>query len=436
MKNVGHFCVNSMWKILDRSIIFVLAFTLIAFGFPGQSVGICALTDKIIFSTELSRDIFSVIYACATMTGCFLVLFSGKLIDRFGLWRSTSFILVVWTLLLILVGRGDSFYAAIFSHFCTKKFYFVIFLYLSLSLLRFLGQNMLPVVGRMHIVVNFDKKSGLVMSFIGAFVSLLTGLAPRVMHFLSGNDTWYMVYERLAMASVILTVGYMSFVIIHKKCFSRKVVIKSSNNDVLDISNERVLTRKELMKKSIFWCIMFPLCLNSFIGSGTTVHIVDIFRSAGESGKIAINSYLYLSAVTVIASFMFGNLADKGRIKESMIIMLFCQFFGLIGLEHANKLCGFLAYVVCIGASWGGYAIFMAVAWIKFFSKANLGLVFGVAQFLSSVVGSLGVILMSRSKTMFESYFVLFHAIEFIIIGAICFVVCRMKTDLHSAKNF
>lgn len=395
--------------------MFFLSCFLVIFGFPGQSVGISAVTDAILQSTGISRSLFSVIYTSATVTGCCLVLISGSLVDRFGIRRVTLASLTIWTAVFFILSEDEFLYKTVFARILSRSAYFAAFLYLCLSTLRFFGQNMLPMLGRMRIVKKFNERQSVAIALNGVFVTISSGVCPRIMRFLSRGGDWQNAYKVLSVVS--LAVLFVFFFLFH----DGETKIRKQMDGVPKLPSLGV--RRKLVKMPVFWCIMGTLCINAFIGSGSMVHVVDIFRENGIGAGLAINSGLYLSCVSIPVGFVFGKKLDKNRIKSCILLLLSVQFFGLVGLETSGNSLGFWMYVVCIGASWGGYGILKTVSWAKMFGEKNLGAILGVVYFSSAIVGAMSVSLMSFSREYLGSYFHMVHLVECAILITAVFVV-------------
>jgi predicted MFS family arabinose efflux permease len=400
---------------VDKIFAFALPCFLVIFGFPGQSVGISALTDLILQSTELSRSHFSAIYMAATITGCFLVLASGGLVDRFGVRKITLSSLAIWTLVSATLSVDEFLYAKLFAGFLSRTVFFTAFLYVCLSTMRFLGQSMFPMLGRMQIVKNFSKKQSIAMALNGMFCTLSSGVAPRIMRFLAKSGSWQSAYMALSITSLA---AFTAYFFLFRDCADRAL----ETDEKLPKIPVTGLRRK-LIKMPKFWCITLTLCINAFIGSGSMVHIVDIFRENGIGKDFAINSTFYACCVSIISGFIFGRRLDRSGIRFCLLMLLFVQFFALVGLETSKNAAGFWTYIVCIGSSWGGYGIMKTVSWSKMFGGKSLGAILGVVYFASAIVGAAGVFLMSLSREHFGSYFPLMRLIECVIALTAIFVV-------------
>jgi Na+/melibiose symporter-like transporter len=359
------------------------------------------------------------------LTGCFLILATGSIVDRLGIRRSSLVSLLLWTAVFLLLANGEFFCEKISANGLNRQLFFAAFLYLCLSILRFFGQNMLPMLGRVQIVKTFDGRQGTAIAVSGVLVSITVGLAPRMMHFLANGDDWQGAYGTLAMVSFG---AFIVFFLFFRDVDSSSAEFAKKREDLK--KSLEIITRRELLREPIFWCITLTLCINAFIGSGTMVHIADIFRENGICSRVARNSQLYLCCASALVGPLFGKLVDGGKIKSCVLAILCVQFFGLVGLEFTKSTAGFLLYIVCLGGSWGGYGVLRTAAWSKIFGVKNIGSILGLIYFCSAIAGAVSVSLMSFSKELFGSYFHLMHLTECVIAAMALLVIRKFPTKV------
>lgn len=420
-------CHGMLTDRRNKVIVFIMACFLSVFGFAGQSAGIAGITNAILATTGISRNVFSMIYMISMLVGGCLVLFGGSIVDRIGVRRSAIYVLVLWTTVLSFMACSFVLFRNIFSGFVDQQSYFIVVLFIGLSALRFLGKNMMPLIGRMQAVSTFDTNKGIAVAVSGICVSIMTGLAPSVMYGLSGGSQWQVSYGVLSVVSVVAVLLFIRY-FYPINCGKKH----HADNSTTSISENfgKVFSRRYLLCQLKFWCVASVIIMNSFIGGGLAVHIVDIFAEKGVACEVAIRSYFYLSVATIISHMVFGRIFDKRGVKNCIIIMLCLQFFGLTGLDNVNYFCGLALYVICIGATWGAYNALLTAAWHKLFGAQNMGTILGLVCFMSTIVSSFSVPLMSFSKSIFGSYFVLMRCIMIVIACLIMFTVWRFPSDI------
>jgi hypothetical protein len=337
-------------------------------------------------------------------------------VDEIGVRKSTLGALLIWTFVFFVLGNCEKFYV-LFANVFSRSAYLILFLYLNFSLLRFLGQSMLPMLGRIQLVKTFSENQGFAIAMSGIFSATVSGGAQHIMHFLTRGGEWQSAYKTLAVVAVgVFVVFFLFFEDVPSG-------IKFSPQPGGIVEPQIKISRRKLLKMPVFWCIALPVCINSLIGSGSMVHIVDIFRENGIGSRFARDSCFYLCCISVLTGPLFGRQIDQNKIKRCILMMLCLQLLGLIGLESCGSILGIALYVICTGSSWGGYGILKTAAWAKIFGDRDIGSILGLIYFSSAIVGAIGVSLMSFSSTHLGSYSHLMHAIEAVIIGVIIFVI-------------
>jgi cyanate permease len=262
---------------------------------------------------------------------------------------------------------------------------------------------------------------GIAVAVYGLFISSLRGVIPQMVKFLSKDGGWEHAFRVLSLFGLIMLLLVMFF--LRDQSGAEPVKCRQKEGEkCVQIAFE---SRRKLLKTPIFWCMASALCLNEFIGSGTAIHIVDIFREKGVSEDIALSSYIPLSISTVIAGFCFGKFVDLGHIKLAVLLMFLAQILGLTGLDFAPNWVCIVLYAISIGASWGGHRMLLTVAWSKIFGQEHSGEMLGFIYCLLTVVGAISVPLMSIFKHQFGSYFFLIHILQ--ILAILCAVMCARK---------
>ena len=408
---------------IGKLVAFAMSCFLIIFGFPGQSVGISALTESILDTTGISRNLFSTIYMISMFIAGILSLMGGVLIGKIGIKKSVMVTLLLWTTVLALLGWSASFYDSIFVGILNKKTYFIVVFSLALPLLRFFAKSMMIMLGRIQIMEIFHKNYGMAFAIVGVAMSIIAGLAPRIMHNLSSGGLWCDAYSSLATFSVF---SFFIFLFFFPNTSSRKFTdgklnfVEDKNLGSSNI-NDRFHILK-LLKQRIFWCLTLPIIIQASILGGIAIHVVDIFDEKGLNPSTARGSYLYMSCCVIAANFVFGKIFSKRTLKSCILAMLFFQLCGLIGLNMVSTKTGFVAYILCMGFAWGAYNITISAAFSEVFGHKNISNILGIVYSLLMIIEAGSIPLMSISRTLMGSYFIFIKFIILMIISSIIFV--------------
>jgi hypothetical protein len=353
------------------------------------------------------------------LAGCG-ILVSGKLIDCCGIRRSLLIALPLWILTLLTLGNYSSAHR-IGQNFLSHESFCIVFFTLCVTMLRFFGQNILPLLGRMQIVKTFSGAAGIAVALCGLFISSSRGIVPPMIKCLSGKGGWEYAFRVISLSGFIL----VFLVLLFFRDKSDGEPVKPKRRESKECLQVTFVSRRALLRMPVFWCLTSALCLNEFIGSGTAIHIVDIFRERGVSEDIALGSYIPMSVATVIAGFFFGKFVDLGKIKLATLLMFLGQLLGLVGLDFAHNGACVMLYAASIGASWGGHRVLLTVAWSKIFGQEHAGEILGFVYCLLTVAGAVSVPLVSLFKHHFGTYFFLVHILEIAVV--LCAIACGKK---------
>ena len=405
----------------QKIIIFCLSISIIVFAMPGRSTGFCAFIEPILKSTELSRDLLSAILMCTTLIGGLSMLIIGKVIDNVGTRKSLLVSLALWTMTMATLGHYKVITDIVGQHI-NKTLVHLIFFGLTLSATRLLGQNILTSIGHVQIMRCFQKRTGIMISFVNVVVALAFGVSPKFLNTLIVNAGWENTYNMFSVISCILLLIALFFL--------REIIEDDKQKNKKNrVSAPTIFSKKDIFKEKNFWCIVCSLCVNSFIGSGIVIHAVDIFRESGASASSAMNCFIYIGITSMISGMLFGRLIDMNKAKFALLLMLSAQLIGMINLEWISNKFSLVVYSIAIGCSWGGYGIFFSAIWAKIFPIKNLGEVNGTICFFTILTGSSSILLMSLSKSLTGSYFTIIHIIEALVIVAALFVIRHFKIE-------
>jgi predicted MFS family arabinose efflux permease len=242
------------------------------------------------------------------------------------------------------------------------------------------------------------------------------------MRFLAKNEDWQNAYKTLGIIGCVTLAVF--FVLFHDIEPEIPVFVKNSARPPKFLATT---SQKKFLRTPIFLGLMSILCLTSFVGTGITVHICDIFRKNGIDPLVAIKSYKYMGYCIVFAGLLFGHQIDKNRIRACILLLLFSQLFGLIGLEISRNIFGLGMYIIGTGCFWGGYGILRQVVWSKIFKEKNVGSILGVAYCSSTIAGAVGVSIFSFANTQLGSYFYLIRMVEGILLCMILFAIRKFS---------
>lgn len=157
-------------------------------------------------------------------------------------------------------------------------------------------------------------------------------------------------------------------------------------------------TPKEMASTSIFWImlVLFSIACTAgimLIGSLSAIAQVQLGMTAVAAANMIV--------INCLANFggrlLVGRLCDKlGEIK-TLALILIVTIIGLIGLKSATEQSTFIAYLILLGAAFGGVLVVYPPLTSKTFGVKNFGINYGIMFFGYSIGALLGPQIAARS---------------------------------------
>ena len=161
-----------MFKSLSLKVV-IFGFIFTFFSSFGQSFFLGIFNPSIRNELSITHGQFGSIYAAATLTSSFLLIWVGKKIDDIDISKFAFFVILLLA----------------FSCFFFSKISTISFLFIAIFLMRFSGQGMMSHTATTTISRYFTKSRGKALS-TGWF-----GLSSRRIYFTSANDLSFVYYR-------------------------------------------------------------------------------------------------------------------------------------------------------------------------------------------------------------------------------------------------
>ena len=365
---------------------------------PATPPGFAPFVDPVMDELEISRAGLTAAFTMGTIGAGFLVPFAGFFIDRVGV-RLAGILSFLSFALSMAVLSDPLFYTGVlewigFSEGSARFFFlFVVFL-----MLRFWGLGMLMTTCRSMIFRWFVKWRSLIAGVNGLILSLSFSSAPVLLNGMvvlwGWKETWWIL-------GGIVGVGFavLSFLFFRDSPEACGIAVRRGGEegslDPEDSSKGQLLhrdyTASEAARTAAFWLMVAGLALNSFIGTGTSFHIVSVGSELGGMPRDeALNLLLYVGGFNIITSLLLGFFGERIRLSYQLFFMMACQGLSLVGLLNFRTEWGFWSFAVGSGFAWGAFGILMNVPWPRFFGRKHLGSINGIVTGVIVVFSSLG----------------------------------------------
>ena len=333
--------------------LLLYGFTITFFSSYGQTFFISIFNKEIRSFYNLSDGEFGLIYALATITSSFILIWFAKLIDKIDL-RIYSIIICLGLTLA-----------------CLGMFYlmdYIFFLFLIILSLRFFGQGAMGHAGDTTMSRYFDVNRGKALSVGNLGVMFGFMVFPLVIIYLINNFNWQLVWLLSALSILIICIPILFFSLwnqnLRHKEFEKKIVTKSSQKNWK--------TNKILLDKKFY--IFLPISIATpFISTGLQFHQIFIINQKGWTLDMLAGSYVFLGIFSVIGLIFGGPIIDKFETRKVVLFSLMPLFFALLVLIFFENYISIFIYMSLIGMNLGITFPFIGALWAELWGLENLG---------------------------------------------------------------
>ena len=206
------------------------------------------------------RDRFGTIYASATICSSLLLIWVGKKIDDFKLLSYSLFVVVLLSI------------SSLFFSFINN----IYFLAVGIFLMRFSGQGLMSHTSTTAISRFFDKSRGKALSTIWFGLSTAEFILPVFITYLTFLYSWRIVWQGIALLTIILLPIIIFKCIQTIKLDSREEELSSDKKDHI-----KQWTRLEVIKDYKFYIVSLNMLAGPWIITGIFIYQSFISEAKG-----------------------------------------------------------------------------------------------------------------------------------------------------------
>ncbi|MCR9279710.1 MAG: MFS transporter [Pseudomonadaceae bacterium] len=374
---------------------------------PGQTMGMAVFADPFIEAFDLTRTQLSMAYLFGTAGSAFFLTRAGRWYDRFGariLIVSASLVLSITLVFIAAIDRiGLSIAAALSLPLAMTTFPLILLGYFGV---RFAGQGVLTSASRNVLLMWFERRRGLVSGVRGVFVSLGFAVAPLVLAWLIDMYGWR---GALLVMAAWVGVGFAAVALITVRDSPQTCGLLPDGGRQNDDDAEKVVRRPsrtlaQARRDPVFWVYALPLSMHALFGTAVTFHIVAIFAEVGRDRSEAFGYFIPSAVVSVAVNLIASTIADYGRLKPMLMIMLGFFLLGSFGLTRLETSLGYWSLVIGFGAGGGLWGVLSNLAYVRQFGTAHLGEISGLATSLMVFGSAIGPVVFSLANDWLGSF--------------------------------
>jgi MFS family permease len=362
----------------------VLASVAMTATLPGRTHGLGLITEPLIADLHIDRLLFGQMNFAACLIGSLFCFPVGRWLDTRGV-RST--------LTGVVLALGVSVFAMAAA---TGP----IALFLTLVLVRGLGQSALSVVSLTMVGKWFPRRSGAAM---GVFAVLLTfGFIASILVFgdLSTKYGWRDAWSRMG---VMLVVGLapLAWLIARDRPGSVATDHSIAASRVVEQSG---LTLREALRTPSFWILALGVSLFNLVWSGLTLFNESILAEQGFERPQAVELLSILTGTGLLANLLCGAFLRRERLNWWLAGGLALLAGSLASYPQLSSLLALRLYAAALGVAGGVITVVFFAGWGQLFGQSHLGRIQGAAQGATVVASALGPIVFVEGQVLLGGY--------------------------------
>ncbi len=341
-----------MFKSLSLKVI-IFGFIFTFFSSFGQSFFLGLFNSSIRETLSITHGQFGSIYASATLLSSFLLIWVGKKIDDINIFRFALYV----TLLLA------------FSCFFFSKISSIVFLFISVFLMRFSGQGLMSHTATTTISRFFTKSRGKALS-IGWFgLSTAEFILPVLIVYLLTLTAWQNIWLSISVL-ILFFLPLISFALIKNLNFDSREDVNDQNFVEKEIKN---WTRIEVLKDYRFYIVCLNMLAMPWIATGVFVYQSYITESKEWGEFVIAQSFMAYSVLSVITLLGSGFLIDKFTSRKLLIFMNIPLLISMLVLFYLDISISAFIFLGLIGISNGLANVLGSSTWAEIYGVKYIG---------------------------------------------------------------
>ena len=341
-----------MFKSLSLKVI-IFGFIFTFFSSFGQSFFLGIFNSSIRNELSITHGQFGSIYASATLTSSFILIWLGKKIDDISISK------FAFLVILLLA----------FSCFFFSKISTVPILFIAILLMRFSGQGMMSHTATTTISRFFTKSRGKALSTGWFGLSTAEFILPVLMIYLLSIIDWKNIWLIISIC-ILIFLPITSYFLTKDLNFDSR---EKSDNETSTDTNYKQWKRVEVIKDYRFYILCANMLAMPSIATGTFVYQSFILSSKNWGPYIIAQSFMVYSILSVLTLILSGFLIDKFTSRKILIFMNIPLFFAAVVLFSINQPFSSFILFGLIGISNGLCNVLGSSTWAEIYGVKHIG---------------------------------------------------------------
>lgn len=376
-------------------LIVVIAGVGIFFSGPGQTYTNSVFIDFYMRDLGLSQTVVSSIYSGATLLSGLLMVFMGRMVDRWG-WR------IMLTIAGFMLGS-----ACFFNSFVTGP----VMLFAGFFLVRYFGQGSLMLIPNTLVSQWFFAWRGRALSFAGIGGLASAAAFPPLINWLIGQYGWQSTWRILGVALIVFFVP-LAFWLVRDRPEDvgllpdgrRAVPETPERAGAPEPAAEHSWTLREAVRTRAFWCVMICGAVMAMVLTGITFQLFPILAERGIDRTTTAFMLSLVPVISFVCSLIAGFVVERVRAHLVLgLAFLLCAATPVM-LMHAGSMAAVILFAATWGIAQGFMNIPLGVLWPNYFGRRHLAGIQGVTHTAMVIGSALGPVQFGWAFDRFGSY--------------------------------
>jgi MFS family permease len=369
------------WRIV------ALAAVTLAASAPGQTSAVSAFIDPMMGSLGMGRAELAGAYLVGTLVGAIAMPWTGRALDRFGVRRTMTPIVILFGAALMGLAVVDSLWGVT----------------LGFLGIRMLGQGALGLVATTAVALWFSRRRGLAVGIVLVVGSAVISMAPLLLERLIASVGWRGAWalEGLFVWALLLPIALVGM---RDRPSDLGQHPDGAPAPLGAASISWGMTRGEAMGTPFFWIIAASIGVSALMTTEVAFHQIDLLGERGLGVGDAAANFLPQTVAALAMTALMGIISDRMDARYLLALSSGTLAAGLAWWTVVGPGWSAIAFGVVIGIGAGGIRALEAAVTPRYYGVAHLGSIRGVLVAIGVGASAFGPILFALTREAIGSY--------------------------------
>lgn len=405
-------------------ILFLCALS-VFFSGPGQTYFTSVFIEHYISDFGWSRSMISSMYSLATLLSGTLLIFVGRLSDKYSSRKVT---------LAAAAGLGIT---AMLSSFLFAPW----MLFLVFFLGRINGQGTLTLTPATILPRWYIRKRAFAFSLMSLGGVIGSALIPPLNNYLINLYGWRVTWRVWAIAVWVIFLPLVwLFLFDSPKQLNLLPDFKKQQNSGTEIKAESKYekitswTLREAMTTFSFWGMLFVQILIPMISTGITFNFVSIMQSKNILTSEAPFLLSIIALTGLPTALLAGTIMSRIKTHHAGAVFTLVLSLSMITLIFTNGFKAAVVFAVLQGVAQGIQVVWAGLVWPNYFGTRHIGSIKGMAMTATVIASAIGPVPFAMTFDLLNTYMpALYLSLSFAVVGL---VISLFSPQPHKKKIY